>query len=61
MDTSHLASVSPKSQTLRQRKRKNGGKGLKGGHQHSRLMVKTVNTEMIDSMASQWSLFKPMV
>jgi hypothetical protein len=60
MDTSHVASVSPKFQTLRQCKRKVGGNGLEGGHQHSRLVVKTANTKMIDSMASGWSLFKPM-
>jgi hypothetical protein len=36
---------------------KDGGIGLEGGNQHSRLVVKTVNTEMIDSMASRWSLF----
>lgn len=59
MDTSHVASGSPKFQTLRQCKRKDSSKGLEGGNQHSQLVVRTVTTEMIDSVASRSCLFKP--
>jgi hypothetical protein len=40
MDTSHVAGVSPKFQTLRQCERKDGGIGLEGRFQLSRFVVK---------------------